>query len=32
VRRQRRLEGDEELQEISPTDREAMDVVTAANS
>src|SRR5947207_15887394 len=28
--RQRRLEGDDELEEISPTDREAMEVVDAA--
>ncbi|HEX8472500.1 MAG TPA: NADH-quinone oxidoreductase subunit B family protein [Pyrinomonadaceae bacterium] len=29
VRRQRQLEGDDELQEISPTDREALEVVAA---
>src|SRR2546429_37083 len=28
--RQRRLDGDDELEEISPTDREAMEVVDAA--
>jgi hypothetical protein len=30
VHRQRQLEGDDELQEISPLDREASEVVTAA--
>ena len=30
VRRRRQLEGDEDLEEISPTDREAMEVVDAA--
>jgi NADH-quinone oxidoreductase subunit B len=30
VRRRRRLEGDEELEEISPPDREAMEVIDAA--
>jgi NADH:ubiquinone oxidoreductase subunit B-like Fe-S oxidoreductase len=30
VRRRRQLEGDDELQDVSPTDREAMEVVDAA--
>jgi hypothetical protein len=32
VRRRRHLEGDDELQEISPTDREALEVIDAASS